>query len=368
MRICFFEGDMSRPGGTERMTAWLANALSRRADVSVVSLRQASDELFFPLEEAVRYAVVPAQTGKLGIVKQIRWFRRYIQKNCIDWVVNVDVGMGFYGILAARGTGARVITWEHGNYFNNWGSRLFPYMRRYAAKHSDAVVVLTQRDRDNYIRHIPGCAPVQVIPNPVTPCEPAFDPRSRTILSIGHLVPNKGFHRAVEIAAMILKDRPEWRWVICGEGPERRNLEAMIRAEGLQDSVLLPGLVKDLKEVYRKAAMLVMTSDLEGLPMVLLEGKAHGLPLAAFDIMTGPSEIIRDGADGFLIEPFCLETMARKISELMDCEQLRVRMSGNALWDLERFSEESVLHAWESLLDQFTCGSPGKDGVDNHRF
>lgn len=352
MRICFLEGDMSRPGGTERMTAWLANALSEGAQVSVVSLRQASDTLFFPLEETVQYTVVPEYGGKLRIWKQIGWIRRYILANNIDWVVNVDMGMGFYGILAARNTGARVITWEHGNYFNNWGSRLFPCLRRFAAKRSHAVVVLTQRDRENYIRHIPRCAPIWVIPNPVTPCDTAFDPESRVILSIGHLVVNKGFHRAVEMAATVLKNRPDWSWVICGEGPERRRLEEMIRAEGLQDRVLLPGLVQDLTPMYRRAAMLVMTSDLEGLPMVLLEGKAHGLPLAAFDIMTGPSEIIRDGVDGFLVAPFDLETMAQRIAELMDQEQLRIRMSENTLQNLEDFSSAKILSLWDKLLKE----------------
>ena len=352
MRICFLEGDMSRPGGTERMTAWLANALSNDAEVSVLSLRQASNEVFFPLEDAVRYTVMPQQNGKLHIWKQIRWIHRYLLENQIDWVINVDMGMGFYGILAARGTGARVISWEHGNYFNNWGSRIFPYLRRFAAQHSDAVVLLTQRDRENYLQHIPHCAPLHVIPNPVTPCAPVFDPESKTILSIGHLVPNKGFHRAVRLAAMVLKDRPDWNWMICGEGPERKNLEAMILAEGLQDRVLLPGLEKDLKKLYRKAGMMVMTSDLEGLPMVLLEGKAHGLPLVAFDIMTGPSEIIRDGVDGFLVSPFNLERMAQRISGLMDQRELRMRMAESTIQNLEVFSEETIVHSWEKLLKQ----------------
>lgn len=351
MRICFLEGDMSRTGGTECMTSWLANALSARGAVSVIGLRQASEALFFPLDQAVDYTVAPQYSGKLRIWNQIRWIRRYLLENRIDWVINVDMGMGFYGILAACGTGARVVTWEHGNYYNNWGSRLFPHLRRFAAKRSDAVVLLTQRDRENYLRHIPSCSPVTVIPNPVSPCETSFDPQSRTILSVGHLVPNKGFHRAVEIAARVLKHRTDWSWVICGEGPERDRLEGMIKAAGLEDRILLAGLVTDMDKMYSRAAMMVMTSDLEGLPMVLLEGKAHGLPMVAFDIMTGPSEIIRDGVDGFLVDPFDLETMAQKVGLLMDREELRVRMSESAGVDLERFSEDTILQNWETLLE-----------------
>ena len=350
MRICFLEGDMSRTGGTERMTAWLANSLCETHQVSVLSLRLGGGEVFFPLDAAVTHRVLPGFSGKAGIGKQIRWIHRYIKENHIDRVINVDMGMGFYGILAAKGTNARTVTWEHGNFFNNWGSRLFPHMRRFAARHSDAVVVLTKRDQENYQANICRCAPLHVIPNPVKPADAAYDPGSKMILSVGHLLENKGFRRAVEIAAEILPAHPDWTWVICGEGPERPRLEKMIRERHLEKQVSLPGLVRDMETMYRKAAMLVMTSDMEGLPMVLLEGKSHGLPLVAFDIMTGPSDIIDDGLNGFLVEPFDLDAMASKLCTLMDDSEYRNGMSSRSELNMDRFREETIIQQWEVLL------------------
>ena len=352
MRICFLEGDMSRSGGTERMTAWLANALCETHQVSVLSLRLGGGEVFFPLDSRVKHRVLPPFSGKAGIAKQVRWIHRYIQENHIDRVINVDMGMGFYGILAAKGTRAKTITWEHGNFFNNWGSRLFPYMRRFAARHSDAVVVLTKRDQENYQANICRCAPLHVIPNPVKPADAAYDPGSKMILSVGHLLENKGFHRAVEIAAEILPAHPDWTWVICGEGPERPRLEKMIRERHLEKQVSLPGLVRDMETMYRKAAMLVMTSDMEGLPMVLLEGKAHGLPLVAFDIMTGPSDIIDDGLNGFLLPPFELDALAEKLRRLLEDDALRCRMSRDAAIGMEKFMEETITDKWRKLLEE----------------
>lgn len=355
MRICFLEGDMSRSGGTERMTAWLANRLSKDHSVSVLSLRLGGDSVFFPLEHGVSHQVLPPYPGKLGIGKQIRWIHRYVKENCIDWVINVDMGMGFYGILAAKGTCARTITWEHGNYYNNWGSRLFPYMRRFAARHSDALVVLTNRDRENYLRNIRRCAPVYVMPNPAEEKENVFDPGSRMILSVGHLLKNKGYHRVVEMAEKLLPGHPGWEWVICGEGPERQSLEAMIREKGLEDRVKLAGLVRDMDEMYRKAAMVVMTSDMEGLPMVLLEGKARSLPLVSFDIMTGPSDIIDDGVNGCLVEPFDVEAMAEKIGKLIDDPLLRRHYSERSILRMDRFREEEIVNKWENLLIKRKC-------------
>ena len=352
MRICFLEGDMSRTGGTERMTAWLANQLCGQHQVSILSLRLGGGEVFFPLDEAVSHRVLPVFSGKSGIGKQIRWIHHFIKENHIDRVINVDMGMGFFGILAARGTKAKTITWEHGNFFNNWGSRLFPYMRRFAARHSDAVVVLTERDRENYCTNISRCAPLYVILNPVEPKSGCYDPDSRMILSVGHLLENKGYHRAIEVAAKVLPRHPDWQWVICGEGPERKRLEEMIRQKGLEKQVLLPGLVRGMDSMYRRAAMLVMTSEMEGLPMVLLEGKAHRLPLVAFDIMTGPSDIIDHEINGFLVEPFDLEAMADRIRCLVEDDTLRCQMAEKAAVGMEKFSEETIMKAWESILEE----------------
>lgn len=352
MRICFLEGDMSRTGGTERMTAWLANALCGDHQVSILSLRLGGGEVFFALDAAVTHQVLPAFSGKSGILKQIRWIHHYIKENHIDRMINVDMGMGFYGILAAKGSNAKTITWEHGNFFNNWGSRLFPHMRSFAARHSDAVVVLTERDQENYRAHISRCAPLYAIPNPVEPKDDCYDPDRRMILSVGHLLENKGYHRAIEVAAKVLPQHPEWQWVICGEGSERPRLEEMIREKGLEKQVFLPGLVRDMDSMYRKAATLVMTSEMEGLPMVLLEGKSHALPLVAFDIMTGPSDIIDHKINGFLVEPFDLDAMADKICQLMEDDGLRCRMSRDSVIGMEKFSEETIMNAWRKLLKE----------------
>lgn len=350
MNICFLEGDMSRSGGTERMTAWLSGKLCAEHKVSVLSLRFSAGKFFFPMNDGVTHRVVPASGGKLGIVKQIRWIHQYLLRNRIECVINVDVGMALYGIPAAKGTGAKVITWEHGNYYNNWGSKAFPMIRKLAARRSGAMVVLTRRDKENYAKNISRCTDVWVIPNPVESIPHSYDTDSRTILSVGHLLENKGYHRAIEVAAKVLPSRPEWKWIIRGEGPERSRLEALIRDAGLEGRILLPGLSNEIDSIYSSAAFLVMTSQMEGLPMVLLEGKAHGLPLVAFDIMTGPSDIIDDGINGYLIDPFDTTAMAEKVGMLMDSGALRTEMSNRSGVGMERFLESAILEAWNNLL------------------
>lgn len=331
------------------MTAFISNLLAREFDVFILGLHQ-EFSVRHELNSNVKYEILKSQKGKSCILFQIRMIRRFITANKIDCVINVDVGMGFYGIIAARGTGAKVITWEHGNYFNNWGSRWFPYFRRFAARHSDAMVVLTERDKQNYMTNISRCRPVTVIGNPVE--KHSFDYRSdsRIILSVGHLSPVKRFGLIPEVGRTVFARHPDWQWRICGEGPERAEIERKIAEYGLSKNIILAGSVSDMETEYRAAAMVVMTSEMEGLPMVLLEAKSWGLPLVSFDIMTGPGEIIRDGVNGYLVPPGDTAALAEKICRLIENEELRRDFSENSQVDIERFDSVEIIEQWEKLI------------------
>ena len=352
MKILFLEGDMSRKGGTERMTAMLANALCEKYQVRVISRKFEGDNMFFSLKPQIQHLVLTEYQGKLAIIKQINEIHNFIKNENVGWVINVDVGIGFYGILAAKGTGAKVITWEHGNFYNNWGSRVFPYFRTFAAKYSDAMVVLTERDKQNYKENIKTNKPIYVIANPMKKNEYQYDVNSKIILSAGLLLPIKGFDKAIQVAAKVLPKYPQWKWVICGEGPERNKLELMIREFHLEDQMLLVGSVQDMDREYQRAAMCVMTSEMEGLPMVLLEAKSWGLPIVSFDIMTGPSDIISDGLNGYLIKSYDIDDMADKVESLIKDGKTRDMFSNNSQYETDKFDFSNIIEKWEQIVEE----------------
>lgn len=341
---------MSRCGGTERMTSILANLLVNTHKVYVISLRFEGKKVAFPLDAQVTHYVLHSQ--KRNIFSMIRELRKFIRVQRIDCVINVDTGMGMYGILSTVGMKTRTITWEHSNFYNDWGSSKFRYLRWFAAKFSDAFVVLTEKDKENYITHIRTKTPIVVIPNPIEIHEAHYDTNSKILLSAGMLVPIKGYDTAIRTAKKVFAKSPDWKWIICGEGPERENLERLIREEELENYIILPGNVDNMDEMYQKAAMFVMTSRMEGLPMVLLEAKSWRLPIVSFDIMTGPSDIVQHGINGFLIEPDNIEKLAEAISELIESRQLRERFSQNSKIDIDKFRIETIVQKWEEVLGE----------------
>lgn len=86
--------------------------------------------------------------------------------------------------------------------------------------------------------------------------------------------------------------------------------------------------------------------------MVLLEAKSWGLPLISFDIMTGPSDIIRDGANGYLVEQGNVDVLTARIEELITSQEQRIRFSQNSQMDMDKFDFDQIVGKWKAVLEE----------------
>ena len=109
----------------------------------------------------------------------------------------------------------------------------------------------------------------------------------------------------------------------------------MIKKKGLQNNVFLKGYESKINRLYKEYALFVLTSRNEGMGMVLVEALKAGLPVISFDIKCGPSDVIVDGVNGYLIEPFNIEKMSEKINMLIKNVVKREEFSANAESTLE---------------------------------
>ena len=189
-----------------------------------------------------------------------------------------------------------------------------------------------------------------VIPNP-RPFEPSdfADLSQRRVLAVGRLDYQKGFDRLIDIWARVQR-RQGWTLDIVGDGPLRDQLSEMIKKLGLTESIRLIGAVSDIRPYYLRSSIVAMTSRYEGLPMVLLEAQAFGLPMVAFACHCGPRDVITDGTDGFLIPESDETLFAERLVQLMASENLRFSMGSQARKASERFSEERIMQQWEGVL------------------
>lgn len=159
------------------------------------------------------------------------------------------------------------------------------------------------------------------------------------IASIGELDDNKN-HITV-IKALATLGRKDFKYVVCGVGPNKDMLLAEAECTGLKENVILAGYRSDIPDVLNAADIFVFPSLHEGMPVSALEAMACGLPIICSEIR-GNVDIIREGDNGYLFQPSDVETLARKLEYLLDDAEKRKVMGLKNKENVKDFSLESV--------------------------
>lgn len=357
--ICFFSGDITNSGGTERVATIIASELAKeksKYNISFVSLVEKRKESFFYLDSSMkRYKLYDKPVRGITHIVQICYkLAKVIKKNNIDVIIDIDGILDMYSLIVKMFTGVKVISWEHFNYYQHPTVGHRKYTRALAGRFANAIVTLTKEDTEYYKENLKIKCPITYIHNPVMNLEKqhAYDINSKTILSVGRLTYQKGFDMLVDVANIVLNKHSNWRWIILGDGEDRESLEAKIKEFNLEDRVILKGNVSNVDNYYSKTGIFVLTSRYEGLPMTLLETKPFKLPVVSFDIKTGPRECIKDGVNGYLVDEFDIEDMAKKIEMLINNKELRSDFSEAAMKDTEKFDIRSIMNQWNELIDR----------------
>lgn len=216
----------------------------------------------------------------------------------------------------------------------------------------DELVFLTQKQRDDVYSLYGSISKYNVIPHSVPYNHKAKENNHDQLLAItiARLVPQKRVDQAIRAFRFVVDKIPAAKYEIYGVGVEEKKLKTLVEELKLTNNVIFKGYTKNAMEQYSKASLSILTSDYEGFGLVLTESLSVGTPVVAFDIKYGPSDIIRDGIDGYLIEKNDLAAMAEKIINIMNDENHRMFLSENAIKVNDRFSVERFKDNWLSIL------------------
>lgn len=356
-KICFLSGDMSRSGGTERVLAIIANELCKKEDLFEIHILSTVNEnmtSFFPLDKRIKQSRIlndKALNFKKQYFKVVKGIRNYVKKNNIDVFIDVEVISSIFSIPATRFTKTKHIAWEHFNFYENNGSSLRALARKIDAKFSDYIITLTEEDKNNYLNNLKIIGKIDYIYNPMEIKEvKKCSLHSKQIVSVGRLTYQKGFDMLIDVAKDVLEKNKEYKWLILGDGEDKNRLQEKINKYNLQDRLILKGKVSNVEDYYKNSSLYVMTSRFEGLPMTLLEAKSYKMPIVSFDCPTGPSEIIRNNINGYLVKANDIKEMSNKVnSVLLDDKKLK-KFSDKAELDIDKFNINSIINKWINIL------------------
>ena len=152
-----------------------------------------------------------------------------------------------------------------------------------------------------------------------------------TILCVGRLAPAKGQHILIEACAALRDWGRNFRLVVVGAGPDEQSLHTAVASRQLQGQVTFTGALNQdqVRAWYRDSDVFALPSFAEGIPVVLMEAMASGVPCVTTRI-TGIPELIRDGIDGLLVTPSDSQELADTLAMLMDDQELRQELARSA--------------------------------------
>ncbi|QBI53110.1 glycosyltransferase family 4 protein [Streptomonospora litoralis] len=386
MRIRYLLLNAFGTGGTIRTVFNQANTMVGLGNqVEIISVTQHKDEPNFALDERIGLSTIVdqrsekgADRSRSGLAQRYRlWerarlrklagsvvpagefaadaFTRHVEREVIRYLKGVHDGILVttrpgLNILAARYADPRLIrvAQEHMN-LGTHRPDVQEAVKKYYPRF-DAVAVLTNRDREDYEKLLPGTRLVR-IPNAVHSLEQKpSDHSSKIALAAGRLGPQKGFDMLIPAFKKVVERHPDWQLRIFGTGKKRDELRALIEKHHLYNHVLLMGHTDHMDDELAKSSFYILSSRFEGLPMVVIEAMAHALPVVSFDCPTGPADVITDGKDGLLVPPKNIDALAEAISKMMADRELRSAMGAEALKTAESYGPQTVHPMWEELF------------------
>lgn len=230
----------------------------------------------------------------------------------------------------------------------------------YIYRHSDLFLVLSPSYIEEFKRFtgVSDGRYLQVLTNPITVehdgYEYAFNEKQKEIIYVGRLdFVQKRVYRVIDTWNYLEERFPDWRLTIVGDGEDRVNLENHVKYLGLK-RVSFEGFQKPI-DYYKRASILLLTSDFEGFPLVLAECMSFGVIPAVYDSYSAVCDIIDDDKDGIVLpyhkQGYDANEAAGMIANIMKDDGKREQMALAAIKKSKEYSVEKIYREWESVFN-----------------
>ena len=374
MKILYCTGALYNAGGAERVLINKANYLAAKQgyEVTIIAAEQFKKPLCFPLHKNVVFIdasitnlfpsiIIPLYTKLRTVRSIIERYQALVDRIQPDIIIVNELGYDDQVIPKLK-TEAKTIREFHSSHEavkrmiatkKSWKSRLQTWLANHNSYKQfpkfDCLVFLTNEDRQKASYN----TRIEVIPNTLLSSSPSDSTtlKSKKVISVGRLDDLKNHKDQIDIWSKVVKYYPEWSLHIYGQGPAEKKLQEHIMTLGLQNYLFLEGVCTDLAPIYADASLFIFTSLAEGFGMVLIEAMSAGIPCVSYNCACGPSEIISDGLDGYLVPIGDKEKMADKIKELLKNDNKRIAMGLAAFEKSKKFLPENIMPVWESLFE-----------------
>ncbi|WP_299128694.1 glycosyltransferase [uncultured Winogradskyella sp.] len=356
-KIAFVIGAMS-PGGAERVITNLSNQLINDFEVTIITFTE--EEPFYPLNESVNivpcFKTLEAPKSAIGSLKLnyklLKRVSKITKEHNIDLLIGFITSANVIATLAAKLNKIPCLISERNDPLKGDIPKFWLILRKLVYPKADCLIVQTEKVKQVYANTIKTKEMV-VLPNPISTDlsklrKDYSTDRENIILSVGTFNNDKRQERIISAFEDLQLD--DWQLLLLGDGPNESKLKTIVKDRNLSHKVTLIPKVKNVEDYYNKAKIFAFASKAEGFPNVLLEAMHFGLPSLSTDCNYGPSELIEDGQNGFLVPVNDQDLFVEKLGELVFKKELHVAFSKKSRDTTEKFIDTHVTSSWKKLI------------------
>lgn len=356
MRLLYITNGINGAGGLERVLSVKASFLAEHYgyDVTILVLNDHDKDCFYQFSDEIKTMSIPVLGNPLQYWKSYRNGIRQVVTAIDPDVISVcDDGLkGFFvpNILKSK---HKIIYERHvsklidanikDSFFKKVTNVIKWWIMELLAKKFSKFIVLTKGNKNEW----KTLTNIMVIPNPLS-----FYPdqtstlENKKVICVGKVSYQKGQDLLVKAWEIVNRNFPDWSLELYGKIDDvlldNRNLKQINISHFPPDP--------NIEKRYLESSVYVMSSRFEGFGMVLIEAMACGVPCVSFDCNYGPSDIIKDGVDGFLAQKENIRQLAEKIMELINNRDKRIQFGKNARANVAAYQPEQITHQWDQLF------------------
>jgi glycosyltransferase involved in cell wall biosynthesis len=356
-------------GGAERILINVVTALDRTKFEPVLFLQKRMGPFLdhVPADVPVYFGSDPPGKTRAQLPRFIREYLRSIRD--ADVIVGfLELVPGYLAILAGYLRRKSALTMVHVNLdfyltevatWHRWASMLLYPL-------AQGIVFCSQAGRDSFKKAVPGHPrALHVVHNPIDldavraeaqlslPGTAKLAVAKPFLLGVGRLERQKGFDLLIEAFAKVVKAGLDYHLVILGEGPDRPQLEKLMNSLHISDRVFLLGFARNPFPYFKAADMFVLSSRFEGMPTVVIEAMALGVPTVCFDGKSGTSELFQGGkSPGILVPAENVQKLADAVVTMARQPGIRERSIQDGLSVSGRYSMKNAIKEWETMFDE----------------
>ncbi|MCI8730341.1 MAG: glycosyltransferase family 4 protein [Lachnospiraceae bacterium] len=355
MKISFFIGSTSG-GGAERVVCNLANRLVLdEYEVQILTVNNSDSYGLDSRIECISLEERCKQKNRyLKKIEKLYSLKLFLKRNRTDlYIVFLPVEVCMF-MHYRKCTDTPIILSERNDPSSY--SKLMQLLLRYYASKARGMIFQTEEARQWY--KLEDRVHTEVIPNPIA-IEFIADQGTYTrnhngnIIGVGRLSPQKNWSMLLNAYAKLPDEFRSHKLVIYGQGNEEKKLKQLSERLKIEKDVCFPGFCRSIKDALKEAELFVLSSNYEGMPNVLMEAMAMGLPCIATNCpIGGTSFLIRHDENGMLVEVGNTRELTAAIMTLLSDKDKADRMGIEAKKIGEKLHPEKVYSMWKNFIQE----------------